>query len=273
MPELPEVETVRAGLAAALEGARIDAVKLHRADLRIPFPAEMPHRLAGAEILRVERRAKYLLLHLSTGAALIAHLGMTGRFSVLPAVPRRRDAHDHVTFQLQDGRAVVYNDARRFGLMTLCEAKKLDAHPLLAELGPEPMGRGFSPTYLKAQLLKRKTAVKIAIMDQSLVVGVGNIYASEALFLAGIDPRIAAFEAAPRATTLHKAIRKVLADALVSGGSSLRDFLHVSGDSGYFQHQFAVYGREGEPCPRCAREVLSLRQGGRSSFFCANCQV
>lgn len=271
MPELPEVETVRAGLAGALEGATIRQVTLRRADLRQPFPKHLPQALAGRRIRRVERRAKYLLVRLDSDDVVIAHLGMTGRFSVLKGTPQP-GAHDHVVMELTDGRSVIYNDARRFGVMTLAKADALEQHPLLAALGPEPLDAEFSPAYLKKALLARKTAVKVALMDQGLVVGVGNIYASEALFLAGIDPRRPAYEAAPKAAKLVQAIRQVLEAAIASGGSSLRDFVQVSGDSGYFQHQFSVYGRAGEACVCCGKQVQTLRQAGRSTFFCAHCQ-
>lgn len=272
MPELPEVETVRTGLEGAIVGASIEKVVLRRADLRQPFPEHMPKTLAGRRFERIERRAKYLLFYTDGPDVLIAHLGMTGRFSVERKAPKQFEAHDHVVMHLKDGRCMIYNDARRFGVMTLAKADVLDQHPLLAALGPEPLEKAFSAVYLKAQLSARKTPVKVAIMDQALVVGVGNIYASEALFLAGIDPRTPAFEAAPKAAPLVTSIRQVLQAAITSGGSSLRDFVQVSGDSGYFQHHFQVYDRTGEPCMSCGNPIQSIRQGGRSTFFCSSCQ-
>ncbi|NBO18412.1 MAG: bifunctional DNA-formamidopyrimidine glycosylase/DNA-(apurinic or apyrimidinic site) lyase [Proteobacteria bacterium] len=271
MPELPEVETVRTGLARALEGATIAQVTLRRADLRQPFPPHLAAALRGSTISRVSRRAKYLLFSFDSDDVLIAHLGMTGRFSVQQGKPKLA-THDHVVMGLTDGRSVIYNDARRFGVMTLAKADVLAQHPLLAVLGPEPLDKGFSAAYLKKALLARKTPVKVALMDQALVVGVGNIYASEALFLAGVDPRKPAHEAAPKAAELVAAIRQVLQAAIASGGSSLRDFLQVSGDSGYFQHQFNVYGRQGQPCVSCGRPLEITRQAGRSTFFCGSCQ-
>jgi formamidopyrimidine-DNA glycosylase len=272
MPELPEVETVRTGLENALKGSVITKVTLRRADLRIPFPDHLVPALKGRTINAVRRRAKYLLFDLDSTDVLIAHLGMTGRFSVEPARPRRFAAHDHCIFDLSDKRCVIYNDARRFGLITLCKRDVLQTHPLFAHLGPEPLAPDFTAAYLKQALEKRKTSIKQALMDQEVVVGVGNIYASEALFFAGIDPRNPASKAASQSAKLIVAIRTVLEAALASGGSSLKDFLHVSGDSGYFQHQFKVYDRKLKPCFTCKTAISQIRQGGRSSFFCSQCQ-
>ena len=272
MPELPEVETVCRGLQLALAGARIELVMLRRGDLRTPFADDFMQNLTGRRIESVQRRAKYLLFTLSGGATLIAHLGMSGRFSVEKKLPKSFKTHDHVVWILEDGRGVIYNDPRRFGLMEIAKTKSLSEHPLLAHLGPEPFSKDFSASYLKAALLKRKGPIKPVLMDQSLVVGVGNIYASEALFLAGIHPETPAFKAAPKAALIVKSIRKVLEAAIASGGSSLRDFLHVSGEAGYFQHQFNVYERGSEPCFACQTPLLAIRQAGRSSFYCPSCQ-
>ncbi len=272
MPELPEVETVRTGLEAALKGACIKAVSLRRGDLRTAFPDGFAEALEGACIREVKRRAKYLLFMLDTGMVLIAHLGMTGWFSVLAKKPKAFGKHDHVVFSLKDGRVVVFNDARRFGMMGLAKAAEIEEHAAFSGMGPEPLEKEFSPAYLKKMLLKRSIAVKVALMDQKLVVGVGNIYASEALFLSKIDPRRPANEVADKAAGMVKAIRKVLEDAIASGGSSLRDFLDVNGESGYFQHQFNVYGRTGKPCFTCGTAIVSIRQAGRSTFFCPHCQ-
>jgi formamidopyrimidine-DNA glycosylase len=272
MPELPEVETVRRGLEMALKGARINGVELRRKDLRTPFPGDFAKKLAGRTIESIGRRAKYLLFYLDSDDVLIAHLGMTGRFSIEPKPPQKFAAHDHVVFTLADGCVLLFNDARRFGLMAIEKKNKLTTHSLFKHLGPEPFDKNFSPDYLRTQLLKRKMAIKPVLMDQELVVGVGNIYASEALFLAKIHPRTPAHKAAERSTKIIKAIRKVLELAIASGGSSLRDFLHVSGETGYFQHQFNVYGRKGEPCVRCGTPIQSIQQAGRSSFFCKRCQ-
>jgi formamidopyrimidine-DNA glycosylase len=272
MPELPEVETVRTGLEAALKHAHIRTVTLRRANLRIPFPDGFAAMVENTHILGVERRAKYLLFRLDNGWVIVGHLGMSGRFSVLAEAPERFAAHDHMVWGMADGRCVVFNDARRFGLMTLTRADAAEEHPLLAELGPEPLGKAFSAGYLKEALSRRRIAVKVALMDQKLVVGVGNIYASEALYLAKIDPRRPADEVAGHAALLVKCIRKVLKDAIVSGGSSLRDFVDISGETGYFQHHFNVYGRAGKPCISCGTPIVALRQAGRSTFFCPQCQ-
>lgn len=272
MPELPEVETVRTGLARAVVGKTIVRVELRRADLRFPFPPNFAEKLSGGRIQAISRRAKYLLFEVSGNQILLSHLGMTGRFSTHARAPKTYEKHDHVVLHFEGGSVLVYNDARRFGMMDVCDATALPVHPWLAHLGPEPLEKNFSAAYLKRALLARKTAVKLAIMDQEMVVGVGNIYASEALFKAGIHPRTPAADAASRAGALNKAIREVLHAALASGGSSLRDFVDVQGETGYFQHQFAVYGRDKKPCFTCASEIQLLRQGGRSTFYCPNCQ-
>ncbi len=270
MPELPEVETVVRGLAASITGSRIAGVQLRRKDLRIPFPKDFAKIITGARIMQLSRRAKYLIFTLDNKTSIIAHLGMSGSFSV--SAPRKPKTHDHVIFTLDDGRTVIYNDPRRFGVMTLCKSDELENHPLLRSLGPEPFSKEFNAAYLKAALQARKGAVKPVLMDQKLVVGVGNIYASEALFLSGINPCEPAPEAAPKAALLIKSIRKVLADAIESGGSTLRDFANASGEAGYFQHHFNVYDREGESCFKCGKEIIATRQAGRSTFYCKHCQ-
>jgi formamidopyrimidine-DNA glycosylase len=272
MPELPEVETVCTELALSIKGAIIDRAVLLRPNLRIPFPAHFEELLTDQIITDIRRRAKYLLFELSSGSIIISHLGMSGQFSVLAKAPKTFAKHDHVVWYLRDGRVVVYNDTRRFGLMTLSTKTNIFAHPLLAILGPEPFEKAFTATYLQDELLKRRTPIKVSLMDQSLVVGVGNIYASEALFLAKIHPLTPANMAADQAKLLVKCIKKVLGDAIKSGGSSLRDFVHVSGESGYFQHHFNVYGRTEKPCFTCGSPIKILRQSGRSTFFCPQCQ-
>ena len=272
MPELPEVETVRRALQSSLEGARIQSVKLRRKDLRVPFPPSFTRRLEGRTIQGIERRAKYLLFRLDSEELLITHLGMTGRFSIDAAAPRRYETHDHVIFLLADGRCLRYNDARRFGLMTLAQEAALPGHALLSHLGPEPLQAAFSDAYLAGALAARKGPVKPALMDQALVVGVGNIYASEALFLAKIHPATPARLAAKKAPLLAASIRRVLEAAIASGGSSLRDFVQLSGETGYFQHHFNVYGRKGEPCFACGSPVQKNVQAGRATFFCGSCQ-
>jgi formamidopyrimidine-DNA glycosylase len=272
LPELPEVETVRTGLEAAVKGALIQRVQLRRANLRVPFTEGFAAAVAGQRIVSIVRRAKYLLFHLDGGGVIISHLGMSGRFLTHAKPPRSYEKHDHVVMYLADGRVLVYNDARRFGIMVLARREELNTHPLLAVLGPEPLEASFTPAYLKRVLSGRHVPIKPVLMEQSVVVGVGNIYASEALFLAGIDPRKPASELAGKATRIIECIRKVLADAIASGGSSLRDFVQVSGDSGYFQHHFNVYDREGEPCFTCATPIICVRQSGRSTYFCPTCQ-
>lgn len=272
MPELPEVETVVRGLQQSVAGSSIARVELRRRDLRTPFPKDFAKQVEGAAITAVTRRAKYLVFTLSNQRSILAHLGMSGRFSVVAARPKKFAAHDHVVISLGDGRTLIYNDARRFGVMDVVKTSDLKMHELLYHLGPEPLEEEFNAKYLKEKLQKRKGPIKPVLMDQELVVGVGNIYASEALFLAKIHPETPAHKASARAGDLVKSIRKVLASAIDSGGSSLRDFLHISGEAGYFQHRFNVYERRGEPCFRCGEPIRMTRQAGRSTFFCAACQ-
>ena len=282
MPELPEVETVRRGLAPVIEGRRIARARVNRPDLRWPLPERMAERLEGARVTRLGRRSKYLLAELDTGETWITHLGMSGRMLV-SGDPLGRfvhdhpapEKHDHVVIDLEDGARVTFNDPRRFGAMDLVATGELEAHRLLAGLGPEPLGNGFDEDYLVARLAGRRTPVKAALLDQRLVAGLGNIYVCEALFRAGISPmRRAARLSARRAAALVPAIRAVLADAIEAGGSSLRDYRQADGELGYFQHAFDVYGREGAPCrrPGCGGTVRRKVQSGRSSFYCATCQ-
>ena len=271
MPELPEVETIRRGLAAKLEGRRLARVELRRPDLRIPFPPDFAARLVGRRVEHVGRRAKYLVVHLDDGTVLIAHLGMSGRMLVAPAPAPEPGPHDHVLIETDDGTAVTYQDHRRFGLMTLCDEESLAAHPLLRDLGPEPLGNDFNGPRLSAALAGRRTPIKAALLDQKVVAGIGNIYACEALYRARISPRrLARSVAGARAERLVVAVRAVLEDAIAAGGSSLRDYVQADGELGYFQHAWAVYGREGEPCPDCAcgAAVRRIAQGGRSTFYC-----
>ncbi len=282
MPELPEVETVRRGLAPVMEGRRIASARVNRPDLRWPLPERMAERLRGARVTRLGRRSKYLLAELDTGETWITHLGMSGRMLV-SGDPLGRfvhdhpapEKHDHVVIDLEDGARVTFNDPRRFGAMDLVATGELAAHRLLSGLGPEPLGNGFDEEYLVARLAGRRTPVKAALLDQRLVAGLGNIYVCEALFRAGVSPmRRAARLSARRAAALVPAIRAVLADAIEAGGSSLRDYRQADGELGYFQHAFDVYGREGAPCrrPGCGGTVRRKVQSGRSSFYCATCQ-
>ncbi len=279
MPELPEVETVCRGLAGVLEGRRFAKVELRRKDLRIPFPKGLAAALTGRRVERIYRRAKYIMMALDDGQVLISHLGMSGRMTIV------KDAgppgtHDHVIFTTDDGTVVRFNDPRRFGLMTLATASALDSHKLFRHLGPDAMSADFSPAALSAALKGRKTSIKAALLDQSIVVGVGNIYACESLYRAGISPkRKAGTIAGMRAEALVPVIKEVLAEAIAAGGSSLRDHVQPSGELGYFQKAWKVYGREGESCD-CGsnrapadHKVKRIVQGGRSTFFCAYCQT
>lgn len=276
MPELPEVETVRSGLAGRLEGRVLARVEVRRHDLRRPFPPDMARRLTGRRVLTVGRRAKYLLVRLDDGQVLVIHLGMSGRMIIgaaADALPL--DRHDHVVLATDDGAEVRFNDARRFGLMDLVDERDLESHPLFAGLGPEPLGNGFDPHTLSDALAGRATPIKAALLDQRTVAGLGNIYVSEALFHAGISPlRQAASVAGKRAERLVPAIRAVLTEAIAAGGSSLRDYVQASGELGYFQHRFAVYDREGSACPGCTCDpaatggIVRIVQANRSTYYC-----
>ncbi|MEO3432298.1 bifunctional DNA-formamidopyrimidine glycosylase/DNA-(apurinic or apyrimidinic site) lyase [Inquilinus sp. CAU 1745] len=275
MPELPEVETVRRGLAAALEGRRLVRVVQRRADLRYKLPEGFAGRLTGRRVMTLARRAKYLLLHLDDGMVLIIHLGMSGRMLIGRAPMPDPGAHDHVVLETEDGTIVTFNDARRFGMMDLVSHNALQLYPPLATLGPEPLGEDFDAGYLSEALTGRRTSIKAALLDQRVVAGLGNIYVSEALFHARISPRrLAATVPGKRAERLVPAIRKVLGEAIQAGGSSLRDYVQASGELGYFQHHWAVYDREGQPCPGCDCDpavtggINRIVQANRSTFFC-----
>jgi formamidopyrimidine-DNA glycosylase len=300
MPELPEVETVRAGLEPVLRGRRFINVEQRRPDLRFPLPERFVERLTGRTVERLERRAKYILVHLDGGEVLAVHLGMTGRFSVqLPRAPSSRlrgkraqlgefthehghDAkHDHLVLTMSGGAVVTYNDARRFGYMTLVREIDLNDHAYFAGLGVEPLSEALSPAHLAGRAQARRVDLKALLMDQRVVAGLGNIYVCEALFRARLDPFVGAARLAtktgkptPAAVRLVVAIKAVLTDAVLAGGSTLRDYKQADGSLGRFQHQFAVYGREGEPCPRpgCRGRVRRKTQGGRSTFYCPTCQ-
>ncbi len=269
MPELPEVETTRRGITPHLLGRRIRAVRLRRPDLRWPIPDEITRRLPGQAIVDVRRRAKYLLLDSEVGSALL-HLGMSGSLRVLPAsLPP--GPHDHVDLQLDDGRLLRFTDPRRFGCLLWQPAG--ETHPLLAGLGPEPLSDAFDGDHLFRLSRGRRGPVKNFLMDQAIVVGVGNIYAAESLFRAGIDPRRAAGRVSlERYRTLAAAVKAVLAHAIERGGTTLRDFLAPDGAPGYFEQELQVYGREGEPCRRCGTPLRGLRIGQRASAWCPQCQ-
>jgi formamidopyrimidine-DNA glycosylase len=290
MPELPEVETVRKGLAPVLEHRRITRAQTRRGDLRVPFPPHFAERLSGRAVRRLSRRAKYLLADLDSGETLIMHLGMSGRFSVYakdralrlgnyvyePAEPEaRRGAHDHVIIETDAPAEIVFTDHRRFGLMLLVDTALLAAHPLFDGLGPEPLSRTFTTKFLQDELRRRRAPIKAALLDQRTVAGLGNIYVCEALFHAGISPKRMASEIrGERAATLVRAIRSVLRSAIKAGGSSLRDYARTDGALGEFQHRFVVYDRENAPCARagCGGRVRRIVQSGRSTFYCPKCQ-
>ena len=278
MPELPEVETVRRGLIPKLVGRRIVRLIQRRRDLRMPLPAKFAQRVEGRTVRAIDRRAKYLLIRLDDGNTLIAHLGMSGRMTLYDAPAAAAhpfDTHDHVVLETDEGWQVRFNDARRFGLMLLVPDAKLTAHKLFKDLGPEPLEDSFDGAVLTARLAGRKTPIKAALLDQKTLVGVGNIYACEALFRSGISPRRSAHTVkGPRADLLVAAIKDVLSRSIVDGGSTLRDHVQPGGELGYFQTRFQVYDREGAICPArdCGKPVKRLVQSGRSTFYCANCQ-
>ncbi|MCC7252792.1 bifunctional DNA-formamidopyrimidine glycosylase/DNA-(apurinic or apyrimidinic site) lyase [Hyphomicrobium sp.] len=294
MPELPEVETVRMGLEPVLTGQTFARVTTHRADLRFPFPENFAKRLTGARVMRLERRAKYLIAHLSTGEALLMHLGMTGRFHVQAkgeAVAHllgdyeyetgAQPKHMHAVFDMRGGARVTYADPRRFGYMLLVPDAELAEHALMRGLGVEPLSDDLTPAYLARRAVGRRSDLKAFLMDQRIVAGLGNIYVCEALFLAQLRPSRPASVLATRggkptvhATRLAAGIKAVLKAAIAAGGSTLRDYRQADGSTGAFQNTFQVYGREGEPCvrPGCRGIVRRSTQAGRSSFYCPVCQ-
>ena len=281
MPELPEVETVRRGLEPHLVNARLQVVTQNRLDLRFPLPARFAERLTGAKVLELRRRAKYLLAPLDTGETWVTHLGMTGRFTIGGQTPGRFhnqaggvEKHTHLVIQTDRGREITFNDARRFGYMDLIATDVLDQHPWFKGLGPEPLGEDFNAKALAAAIHGRKQSIKVTLLDQRIVAGLGNIYVCETLFRARIDPRRSAGDLKPREIkTLVEAVKAVLAEAVDAGGSTLRDYRSADGELGYFQHRFRVYGREGETCPDCKGTIERIVQGGRSTFFCPACQT
>ena len=285
MPELPEVETVRRGLEPVLTGARLKRVRQNRPDLRFPFPDRFIERLEGATVERLDRRAKYLLFPLSTGETWVSHLGMTGRFTLdgeqlgeFEEAAPIAGKHEHMSLcAVRDGvtTRVGFADARRFGFMGLIPTDAVEAHPWFAGLGPEPLGNGFSGAHLAEAFSGRKQNIKVSLLDQRHVAGLGNIYVCEALYRARISPLVAAGKISkPRLETLAAAVRDVLGEAILAGGSTLKDFANADGGQGYFQHRFDVYGREGQPClaDGCAGVIRRTVQGGRSTFWCPVCQ-
>jgi formamidopyrimidine-DNA glycosylase len=292
MPELPEVETVRRGLEPVMTGARFVRVEARRPDLRRPFPKDFVRRLEGRTVTGLGRRAKYLTADLSSGDVLLMHLGMSGSFRVghesktkTPGKfhhPRpAAGAHDHVVFHMSSGATITFNDPRRFGLMLIVPRSELADHPLMCEVGPEPLGNEFDASLLAKACAGKKTSLKAALLDQKTVAGLGNIYVCEALHRARLSPKrrastIATRSGAPndKAVALVDAIKAVLNAAIKAGGSSLRDHRRTDGELGLFQHHFRVYDREGEPCvtPGCGGTVRRIVQNGRSTFFCPTCQ-
>jgi formamidopyrimidine-DNA glycosylase len=282
MPELPEVETVRAGLMPVMEGHQIVSADIRRPDLRWPFPIDMQKRLEGTVVKQLRRRSKYILADLSSGETLLIHLGMSGRMLIdakpvgethfeMPALEK----HDHVVLEMSGGARVRFNDARRFGAMDLMATQDADNHWLLEKLGPEPLGNAFSEAYLSAQLSKRGSPIKTALLDQRIVSGLGNIYVCEVLHRTGISPKRKANSLSKaRCASLVPAIREVLSAAIEAGGSSLKDYRQTDGELGYFQHSFKAYDREGEECQNedCDGEISRIVQSGRSTFYCHKCQ-
>jgi formamidopyrimidine-DNA glycosylase len=292
MPELPEVETVRRGLAPAMEGAKIVKAELRRKDLRFPFQKDFAARLEGRTVTGLGRRAKYLMADLSSGDVLLMHLGMSGSFRVIASGKKRapgkfhhprneQRAHDHVLFHMSSGATVVFNDPRRFGYMKILPRAKIEDEPLLQGLGPEPLGNEFDAAMLARACFNKKTTLKAALLDQRVVAGLGNIYVCEALYRAHLSPRRLAATLSTRkgaptehATRLVRAIHAVLNQAITAGGSSLRDHRQTTGELGHFQHSFQVYGRADKPCATagCGGVVRRFTQNGRSTFWCPKCQ-
>ncbi|MCT6824224.1 bifunctional DNA-formamidopyrimidine glycosylase/DNA-(apurinic or apyrimidinic site) lyase [Bartonella apis] len=290
MPELPEVETVKRGLEPSFTHAKIIRVKQNRPDLRFPFPENFQSRLTGREIIGLGRRAKYLLIHLDNDETIISHLGMSGSWRIENTTlgsyyheTNKLAAHDHFEMDIRTPNGeflhAVYNDPRRFGFMLLTKTTELEHHKLLAHLGPEPTGNGLSGAYLNEVLHNRKAPLKAALLNQSIIAGLGNIYVCEALWRSHLSPKrksstLGAKSAAAqkKSAILAQNIRDVINEAIEAGGSSLRDYVHADGSLGYFQHRFSVYDREGEPCPECGKAIKRIVQSGRSSFYCTHCQ-
>jgi formamidopyrimidine-DNA glycosylase len=289
MPELPEVETVMAGLRPAFEGHRFTHVETRRKDLRIPFPKDFARRLTERRVVRMWRRAKYIMADLDNGETLVIHLGMSGSMAVYTKGESHklgqfhyerspagagRGKHDHVVFDTDAPARIVFNDHRRFGLMTLIDTARIDAHKLFKSVGVEPLSPDFDPAFLAGALKGKKTSIKAALLDQRLIAGLGNIYVCEALWRARISPRRRASRVNPdEIGTLAGAIKAVLREAIKAGGSSLRDHRRTDGELGHFQHHFAVYDRANNLCPRKdGGSIKRIVQTGRSSFYCPVCQ-
>ena len=275
MPELPEVETVMRGLMPAMENRKIVKADVHREGLRWPFPPLFADRLSGARVEGMHRRAKYILMALDSGESLLVHLGMSGKVTIDDSGALVPGKHDHVVLDMENGIRILFNDPRRFGMLDLLDSKNPEAHKMLATLGPEPLGNRFDASYLEQKLKGRKSPIKSSLLDQRIIAGLGNIYVCEALWRAGINPLSSSGSLNPaQLSSLTGHIRDVLSEAIRAGGSSLKDYRQANGELGYFQHSFAVYGREGEPCrkPGCLGKITRIVQSGRSSFYCPTCQ-
>jgi formamidopyrimidine-DNA glycosylase len=282
MPELPEVETVCSGLRPAMEGNIINKLELRRNDLRWPFPKDMADRTNGKRVIGVRRRAKYILIDLSSDQTIIIHLGMSGRIlidttnkEIFNYNSNLFEKHDHVILYMQNGTLITFNDARRFGAMDMAPTKTLDTHWLLKRLGPEPLGNGLNAEYLANRFKNKNTAIKTTLLDQLIVAGLGNIYVCEILFRSGVLPQKNTNNLEMKEIErLVKFTRSVLIEAIEAGGSSLKDHRQTTGELGYFQHSFSVYGREGEKCvnDNCQTIIKRVIQSGRSTFYCSKCQ-
>ena len=282
MPELPEVETVLRGISPILEGNQIDYAQVNRPDLRRPFPNDLAKRLKNRKINFLHRRSKYILIDLSEGETLIMHLGMSGRIMISQKVAgtfhhntNHSQKHDHFVLHLKDNHQLTFNDPRRFGVIDLLRTENLELSGMLSQIGPEPLSNSFNEAYFVSTLRLKKTNIKSALLDQRVVAGLGNIYVCEALFRAGISPKRQALRIShKKLSSLVPIIKEILLEAISSGGSSLRDFRNATGDLGYFQHSFYVYGREDQDCynTECDSKIKRITQAGRSSFYCSNCQ-
>jgi formamidopyrimidine-DNA glycosylase len=275
MPELPEVETVMRGMQPALEGKKLIKIEARCDSLRWPIPNNFADRLRGRRVINIARRAKYILWYLDDETVMILHLGMSGRVSITAKRPSKIEKHDHLIFTTEEGAVIRFNDARRFGMVDLSTSGSIFQHKLLRQIGPEPLSNDFNELSLKEMLRGKKTTIKNALLDQRVVAGLGNIYVCESLFRSNISPkRLALNVKGKRLKALSLNIREVLNEAILAGGSSLRDHAQTNGDIGYFQHNFMVYGREGQACKKngCGNKVNRIIQSGRSTFYCTKCQ-
>ncbi len=275
MPELPEVETVMRGMQPSLEGKKLINIEARCDSLRWPIPNNFADRLKGRRVINIARRAKYILWYLDDETVMILHLGMSGRVSITAKRPSKIEKHDHLIFTTEEGAVIRFNDARRFGMVDLSTSGSISQHKLLRQIGPEPLSNDFNELSLKEMLRGKKTTIKNALLDQRVVAGLGNIYVCESLFRSNISPkRLALNVKGKRLKALSLNIREVLNEAILAGGSSLRDHAQTNGDIGYFQHNFMVYGREGQACKKngCGNKVNRIIQSGRSTFYCTKCQ-